>query len=380
MKLSTALSLFGLGLGGVIALSSAQGCSSDDTSSTGTGGQTGKVPPAAEGPPTTSNDERTFAIQSLYLGESDRSGTKNKDAWKDYGYNLDGQITVAKDSKSADLAKVCNRASGASFSIHDDGNQGIDNSFGHNILTLLDPFAPTPSKSISDAIAKGDFTILLKVKGLTDDPAQTNTGLSGTILVGGKFDESGKAPSFSPSDDWPYRSDPQVPISGAYINKGVFVNGAGGATVRLSLSIQGQSLDLTINKAIITFKHQPPSDLIDGTIAGVLSADEFVNGISSVAGRFSTELCTGSTVEGIKDSIRQASDMLSDGTQKPGVPCTGISVGIGFTAKRVANPTKTAPEGTIPDDPCKPKPDAGTDAGNQQQQDAGQDAGGDGGQ
>lgn len=377
MKLSTALSLFGLGLGGVIALSSAQGCSSDDTSSTGTGGATGKVPPAAEGPATTSTDERTFALNNLYLGEADRSGNKNKDAWKDYGYNLDGQITVVTDAKSPDLAKVCNRAAGAPASVANDGNQGIDNAFGKEILKLLDPFAPTPSKSISDAIAKGDFTILLKIKGLTDDPAQTNTGLGGTLLVGGDFGDT--PPTFTQADDWPFRSDPQVPITGAYINKGVFVNGSGGATVKLSLSIQGQSLDLTINKALITFKHQPPNDLVDGTIAGVLSTEEFVNGISSVAGRFSPELCSGTTVEGIKDSIRQASDMLADGSQQAGVACTGISVGIGFTAKRVGNPTKTAPEGTAPPDPCKTPADAGTDSGGGGDQDAGSDAGTDGG-
>jgi hypothetical protein len=380
MKLLKALSLLGLGLGTIVF--STQGCSSDDTS-TAAPASVGKVPPSPEGSATTSSDERTFALNALYLGESDRSGNKNKDAWKDYGYNLDGLITVVNDPKAADLAKVCNRAQGAPATVHNDGNEGIDNAFGKEILKLLDPFAPTPSKSLTDAIVKGDFTIMLKIKGLTDDPQQTNTGLSGTLLVGGAFSEDGKTtPTFSPSDDWPFRADPQVPISGAYINKGVFVNGSGGATVKLSLSIQGQSLDLTINKALITFKHNPSSgELTDGTIAGVLSTEEFVNGISSVAGRFSTDLCSGSTVEGIKDSIRQASDMLADGSQQPGVGCTGISVGIGFTAKRVANPTKEAPEGTVPPDPCAAPPaDAGTDSGNQQQQDAGQDAGTDGGQ
>jgi len=211
---------------------------------------------------------------------------------------------------------------------------------------------------------KGDFTIMLKVKGLTDDANQTNTGLSGTLLVGAGFSADGKtAPSFGPSDDWPYRADPQVPINGAYINKGVFVNGVGGATVELALSIQGQTLKLTIHKALITFKHNPPNDLVDGTIAGVIATDEFVNGISNVAGRFSTELCTGTTVEGIKDSIRQASDMIADGSQTAGIPCTGISVGLGFTAKRIANPTKTASEGTPPPNPCDAPADAGADTG-----------------
>jgi hypothetical protein len=368
MKLSTALSLLGLGLG-TIAFA-IPGCSSDETS-TGTPASVGKVPPAPEGAATAGTEERTFALNALSLGEADRAGVKNKDAWKSYGYNLDGLITVVNDPKAADLAKVCNRASGAPATVHNDGDQGIDNAFGKEILKLLDPFAPTPSKSLTDAIVKGDFTIMLKIKGLTDDPAQTNTGLSGTLLVGGSFSESGATPTFSPTDDWPYVADPQVPITGAYINKGVFVNGAGGAKVELALSIQGQTLALTINKALITFKHNPATkELTDGVIAGVIDTAQFVEGISSVAGRFSPELCSGTTVEGIKDSIRQASDMLADGSQAAGVACTGISVGLGFTAKQVANPTKVAPESTPPPDPCTnpPATDGGADAAADAQQ------------
>ena len=156
MKLSTALSLFGLGLGAFV-LAAPAGCS-DDTTTTNGGSQTGKVPPTAEGAPTTSTEERTFALRELHLGEASRTGTKNKDAWKDYGYNLDGLITVVNDAKSPDLAKVCNRASGAPASAHGDGAEGIDNSFGRTILSLLDPFAPTPSKSISDAIRSAPST------------------------------------------------------------------------------------------------------------------------------------------------------------------------------------------------------------------------------
>lgn len=365
MKFATALSLVGLGLG-ALAFASSQGCSS--SSSTG-GGSAGKVPPSPEGAPTTSTDERTFAVNELYLGDTDRSLNPNANAWKDLGYNLDGQITKVDKSDSPDLKNVCNRYNGSPATNLDDGTDGIDNSFGHNILKLLQPFAPTPSKTISDAIKKGDFTLLLKVKGMTDDPAQTNTGLSGTLLVGASFGDT--PPTFSKTDDWPYYSTPQVAINGAYITKGTFVNGQGGADVQLALSIQGQQLSLTIHKAIITFNHSAPDTLAQGTIAGVIATQEFVDGISNIAGRFSTDLCSGSTVESIKDSIRQASDMLADGSQKAGVDCTGISVGIGFTAKQVANPTKVAPEAAVPPDPCKGGGDAGTDSGGNQDQDSG---------
>jgi hypothetical protein len=362
MKVSTALSLVGFALG-TIAFTAAPGCSSDETTTSTGGDQAGRVPPKPTGSAVSGGEERTYALHTLYLGETDRGGAKNGDAWKDYGYNLDGLVTKVTDAKSPDLEKVCKRVGAAEASVHADGNEGIDNAFGNKILELLEPFAPTPSKPVNEAIQRGDFTILLKVKGLTDDPAQTNTGLSGTILVGAAYGET--PPTFTKSDDWPYRANPQVPINGAYIENGQFVNGEGGASIQLSLKVQGQTLTLTVQKAIITFKHGANDELVDGTIAGVLSTEELINGVSAIAGSFSTDLCEGATIEGIKDSIRQASDMMADGSQSPGATCSGISVGIGFTAKRVGNPTKTAPEGAIETDPCDAPAgggDAGTDA------------------
>lgn len=353
MKLGAALTLMGL-CAGFVTLAGTQGCSSDSDGDGGTASQTGKTVPAEEGTPTAATEERVFALNTISLGEADRAGNKNKDAWKSYGYNLDGLITNVSGATSPDLDRVCKRAQGAPATVHQDGDEGTDNTFGKEILKLLDPFTPTPSKSLNEAIAAGDFTIMLKVVGLTDEPEQTNTGLSGTLLVGGQFsEEEGKVPTFTTADDWPYIQDPQVAIPGAYINKGTFVNGTGGASVKLSLSISGQSLSLTINKAIISFKHNPATkSLEEGTIAGVINTEEFVNGISSVAGRFSTDLCSGSTVEGIKGSIRQASDMLADGSQDPSKSCDGISIGLGFTAKQVGAPTKTVTPGEAPPDPC----------------------------
>jgi hypothetical protein len=377
MKLRAALALIGLGLGAAtVAIN--QGCGDSDSNG-GTATQEGKVPPPPEGTPTTSTEERTFAVNSILLGETDRSGNRNPNAWKTYGYNLDGRITNVTGPTSPDLNSVCKRVEGAGPTVHQDGDQGIDNSFGKEILNnLLLNLVSTPSKSITDAITAGNFTIMLKVKGLTDDPQQTNTGLSATLLVGSSFsDDPNVKPTFSTSDDWPFLKDPQIPITGAYINKGVFVNGTGGATVKLTLSIAGQALSLSINKALITFKHNPASkSLEEGTIAGVINTEELINGIASVAGRFSQDLCEGSTVEGIKESIRQASDILSNGTQDPSKTCDGISVGIGFTAKQVANPTKETEPGEPPPDPCKGggQQDAGSDSGSSSNADGG-DAG-----
>ncbi len=356
MKLYTALSVLGLCMG-VAGLAASQGCGGGSSGS-GSGGSTdqpGKQPPAKPDAPAAGSDVRTFAVNQLFLGESDRAGAPNKDAWKSYGYNLDGKIST-KDSTD-----VCQRQSGASPSNQDDGDQGVDNAFGKVIIPFLQPFTATPSKTITDSLTSGAFTIMLKITGLTDDPAQSNTGLSGLLLVGAQFSDTAK-PTFSPTDDWPYRKDPQVQISDAYINKGTFVNGTGGATIQLSLNIQGQTLNLAINKAIITFDHTGPNDATNGTIAGVIGTDDLLSGISQVAGNISTDLCSGSTLDSIKQTIRQASDILKDGTNKPGVPCDGISVGIGFNAKRVANPTKPVDNPVDAPSKCNQPADGGTDA------------------
>lgn len=361
MRIGAALTVIGLGAS-IATLAATQGCGGDSSEGNGRD-ETGKIVPAKEGSTTSSTEERVFAVDSISLGEADLDGNKNKDAWKKYGYNLDGRITNVSGATSPDLDRVCKRVQGAPPTLHQDGDEGTDNAFGKEILKLLDPFTPTPSKAVRDALAKGDFTIMLKVVGLTDAPEQTNTDLSGTLLVGGAFSEDGsKIPTFTTADDWPYYREPQVGISDAYINKGVFVNGAGGAQVKLSLSISGQSLSLTINKAIISFKHNPAGkSLEEGTIAGVINTEEFVSGIGSVAGRFNTELCSGALVEEIKNSIRQASDMIADGSQDPAKTCDGISVGIGFTAKQVGNPTKAIEQTEPPPDPCTTPPEG--DAG-----------------
>lgn len=362
MKLVKSLSLLvvGLGAAGMMASQGCGGSSDDGGGSSGGPAEAGRTPPAvpAGAPATTSTDSRTFALNQLFLGETGRNGAPLKDAWKDYGYNIDG-LTTTKESKD-----VCTRFTGADSAKQEDGKEGIDNAFGRTVLGFILGLVPTPSKTINDSIQGGSFTILLDVKGLTDSAEQTNTGLSGRLLVGGAFSEDGKTkPTFSPSDDWPYRANPIVPIEGAYINNGVFVNGSGGAKVELSLYIQGVALSLVINRAAITFKHQPPNDITEGTISGVINTEELVTGIEKVAGRISTQLCGGSTLDTIKQTIRQASDILSDGSNRTGAACDAISIGLGFTGKRIGEPKTVAKDAPAPPDPCAGDADGGADGG-----------------
>ena len=359
MKLFKTLSLLAVGLG-VVGLVSSQGCGGSSGNGSGTAGPdpNAKTPPGVPvgAAPAADSPGRTFALNQLFLGETDRTGKPVKDAWKDYGYNIDGLTTTKTDTN------VCQRQGGADSAKQEDGNGGIDNAFGRTVLGFILGLVPTPSKTINDSIQGGSFTILLTVKGLTDDPHQTNTNLNGDLRVGGAYGV-GKKPTFSPDDDWPYRKDPApIPFVGAYINNGTFVNGAGGATVELSLFIQGVQLSLTINRAAIVFDHTAPNDATNGTISGVIGTEALVSGIEKVAGRISTQLCGGSTLDTIKQTIRQASDILQDGSNRAGVPCDSISIGLGFTGKKIGDPKTIAVDAVAPPDPCKAG-DGGTDGG-----------------
>ena len=359
MKLFNSLSLLAVGIGacGIIA---SQGCGSSDSGSSSSGGTTatGKTPPGvpAGATPTTSTTKKTFAVNQLFLGETNRSNAPTKDAWKDYGYNIDG-LTTTKESKD-----VCTRQGGADSAKQEDGNGGIDNAFGRTVLGFILGLVPTPSKTLNDSIQGGSFTIMFEVTGLTDDAKQTNTGLSGRLLIGGAFGAN-KKPTFTAADDWPYRSSPIIPISDAYINNGTFVNGSGGATVELALFIQGVQLSLSINRAAITFDHTGADEITNGTISGVIGTEALVSGIEKVAGRISTQLCGGSTLDTIKQTIRQASDILQDGTNAAGKNCDAISIGLGFTGKHIGDPKTIATDAVPPPDPCAAGADGGTDGG-----------------
>jgi hypothetical protein len=363
MKLFTGLALCGLGLTTALLLG-APGCSSSTTETDGgASASTGasKKPPAKAGDQTASTDSKFFAVKTIQLGDADRSGALSQTAWKKYGYDLDGLVSTEKSTDH------CKLKAGASSKAKLDGDQGTDNSFGANILPLLLAAAPDAPKLINDNLTSGTFTVIIEAKGLDGSAEQTNTGLSGQLFAGAQL---ATPPKWDGTDEWAVlpgllkdgqsvAGGSKVSFADAYINKGLFVSGAD-ATVTLSLSLGGASLDLTINKATISFK-KPASGVLatEGTIAGVLGTEQLITELKKVASRVSTTLCEGSAVDNIAGQIRQASDIGSNGANTAGVECDGISIGIGFTAAQVKAPTKVQAPGPPGPDPCSASADAG---------------------
>ena len=363
MKMGRVAALLGLAAGASVALLF-QGCSSDSGNGGGGGGGGGNPdgggggsdlqhPPAApSGPATSSTEERNFAVNKIFIGTTDRNGVASEDAWKNYGYDLDNKATTKASTD------VCTPA-GPSKSAQEDGARGIDNAFGSTILKLLPYLTQTPQEDINAAITKGSFTMLLDVKGLSEDAKQTATGTSGFLLGGSQFEGT---PSFGPTDNWPvlYDSvtDPsdarsaKIRFPDAYVSGGVWVsNGAG--DIPLALDLQAGTVNLTIRKAIITFEHSSAGEAVNGTIAGVINTEEFIKALEPLAAGLNQ--CP--VVAQASGLIRQASDMMTDGTNAPGSTCNAISVGLGFTAKQIAAPQKVAAK--LPPGQVKTCSDAG---------------------
>lgn len=311
----------------------------------------GTPPAKPPAPPTADTSTKTFAIQTLYLGELPRGGgAPSNQAWKKYGYNLDGKITQATSSD------VCIRAQGAPSSNQVDGDLGIDNAFGAVFLPIVQSATSTnePSKQASALYQTGTRTQQISIKGLSDASTQTAIGLGGGVFT--SLDYKGDSsvavpfPGFASTTDWPVRVEglldgstiaggPKIAFGQAYVSGGTFV--ASDLDFALSIPFQSEGIPLLIHHAVVTFDHSAPGAATNGTIAGVLDTEELILQMKAMAGRISTTLC-GSQFDGIAQQIRQASDIMVDLTNVAGVKCNGISIGLGFEAVLLANPTKIA--------------------------------------
>jgi hypothetical protein len=345
-------------------------------------------PPPSGGAPTSKS--HNYAIRALYLGDTDRTGVTNSGAWRAYGYNLDNLVT-AKTSTD-----VCTLAAGASKTTQVDGNGGIDNSFGENILPIIVTTAGSDwGARTNTSIEDGTFNDMLYVTGFDDTAANATsaTGLTGVFLAGGSYaaQHNGGAPTWNTTTEWPvmptlmngctpltgcgagctYGSAagacPVNPLSAATITfpsayqaGGTFVNGNPSANLSLSIS---QSLSINVHSALITFQPKAPGSVTDGTIAGVLITSEFVSALQGVVGDISTSLCSGSAFQSIAQQIEQASDIVIDPgsgsvSNSAGTMCNGISIGLGFEGTEIAFPTSSDIEG-VPAAAPNPCADAG---------------------
>ncbi|MEM9691044.1 MAG: hypothetical protein AAGA56_00735 [Myxococcota bacterium] len=353
-------------LGALVATAASvntMGCGSSDEETPTDGAAVGQVPARPADAPAANGQGTAFAVSRLYLGDTDRDGGADPNAWRSIGYNLDGLVT------GGDASGHCQPVlDAAPQQVFRDGIDGIDNSFGNNLVGIISEIIPGGglSAQASDAILEGDFTVIANLTNL--DSAPNSTGVASTLLVGAP--NMGTVDLTTPgATTWPFYTDSageplSVSFSDGYVNNNTFASGSP-QTINLAVSVGGFDLELTIASAVITMDLDAERGLAtNGIIAGVLEVEPLLTELEKIAGSLSTMFCDpeSATVQQIFDQVRRQADIMADGTQDPNATCNAISVGIGFDAtainvgEGVAAPTDSA-------DPCAE--DGGEGGGNE---------------
>lgn len=285
-----------------------------------------------------------MAARKWYFGDTTRAGASDPNAWKKFGYDLDGYKSTRTSSMH------CKPVEGANDAVKTDGDGGIDNSFGPYLLPLLlgiDPQFPT---TINDNVSDGKFAMILEIEDIGAGASYVN--LPAALYFGA---ELASPPSWDGSDVWPLYCDLMsdckesgttqlsegnkslVTFPNSYVADGTWVSSTG-SKVTLVLAVGGITVSLDIQRAVITAEMgsgDPPTTATNGIIAGILDTEQVVSTISQTAGFINTSLCESSALDELKNKIRQASDIMKDGSQNPDATCDGISVGLGIDLQAV---------------------------------------------
>lgn len=319
----------------------------------GAGGGTSATPPpppANPAPPDGSSDV-VFATRRIFWGDTNPNGSADPSAWKQFGFDLDGKISTGK---STDLCKP--RPGANPMLVRTDGNGGIDNSWGENIMPIVVGLAADFSQQQDTAIAQGAYSVLFRVKGL--GLASDYSGLWAAAYGGAPF---GGTPAWNGQDAWPitYESvanadtnQPKTFFPQSYVTQRAWVNGSP-ADLTLNVNVLGFPFAVPIRHAWASMQLAPDNGAAHGMIGGVVRTQELEDSFLQLAGFISPSLCQGSTLDSILQQIAQASDILSDGSQDPTKTCDAISIGLGFQAV-AAKLGPVAPPVPPPHDPCAP--------------------------
>jgi hypothetical protein len=323
------------------ALAAPLGCSPDVTTATGDTGTTGTPPASDAGPacapgPPTGTASVTFALTRLYLGNTRRDGTVDGDAWKTYGFDLDGQTSTPA---STDVCQSWHPGS-SKLLWKQDGEGGLDNAFGFGILPVLLGLQPGLAQEVNDALAQGTFTLLLAVDalGATGDQAPLRTRAYRASALGG-------VPKLDGSDAWPVRAaslaDPADPASAleqfpaGSLCHDTWGSGPGG-DLTLDLVLSGVPFPLRLHHARVSMELDPGHHgAVNGTIGGIVDPAEV---LYTVAVTLEPALCLNGAASqayaSLSVQLTSVADILLDGTQDPQQTCNGVTIGLGFDAHR----------------------------------------------
>ncbi|HEX8789448.1 MAG TPA: hypothetical protein VF765_00750 [Polyangiaceae bacterium] len=324
------------------------------------GTDAGLIPQRPGGPAApASNGPTVFAVSRFYFGDTDRSGKASTDAWAKLGLNIDGKTTSELSNDT------CKLVTGAPCATQLDGDNGIDNSFGANLMPIIGVFNATYSAYANRAIQKGGPTLLIELDGLGPDAdyAPQAGALYRATAVQNPMWDGRDVRNFDPASlvtgDI---SRPAAVFFNGFMRDRTWVGvppAAGAAYLDLQITAGGHLLPpVPLQHVEIVMPVAPDGRTVtNGVLSGVIRTSDAVAWTTLWANGIDTWSCGGGAVESLTAQIAQASDIMSDGSGGVGHTCDGISVGLGFdaVAVRLGQAESTQPFS----DPCA---DGGLDA------------------
>ncbi|MEZ4223288.1 MAG: hypothetical protein R3B13_20250 [Polyangiaceae bacterium] len=291
-------------------------------------------PPPNGGKQGSGTTPTVMAVRRFFLGLQDPDGKPNPDAWVQYGYNLDGLISTTKGTNHCELRPNTPPTN------KKDGESGIDDSFGQNIVPILRTLSPELENGQNQAVETGKSTLLIVLDNL--DAAADQLDISGSVYASG---ELGGAPTLDGTDRWPVVEssiDPETNLArsvihGSYVSNGVWVARVQG-TLGVPIMLREARVVVPVHDAVISMSIQGVGSTASaraGVMAGWVAADDLVSRLEQAVGAASLgSLCPGSQyVEHGLRVVRQASDIVHGSANgDPNVKCDAISLGIGFEA------------------------------------------------
>ncbi len=289
-----------------------------------------------------------MAIRRLFTGyEPDEQGQQGP-GWKQYGYDIDHQVSTGGSlhCKNPEDQWVA----------HSDGEDGIDNAFGSDLV----PWLPWDfSSNLDSAFAEGRTAYLARIDAIGSKPDYNplpSFWYTGAALPNPPLWEGSDAWPVAPSslEDAGNLDSAKVASPSAYLAGNVWVF-MPEAALELELPLDPTVLRLRIQRPIVTLELAPDRQSgARGVIAGVLDRDEMAEEAARILAFFNAGTCSdNSLLEDARRMVRWSADILLDGSQDTDRECDAISIGLGFEAHAVAlDGVGPAPSPDPEPDPC----------------------------
>lgn len=299
-----------------------------------------------------------LGLDQLFLGGQRLDGTKDKDAWQDFGFDLDNTCTASQTCDTERTASSCKRTQAG---LVPDGNYCRDNNFGklQNIVSGSEDVGGRyglNDGAFNCGLCYGKYNILIRITGYNgaanDDQVRIDLYRSPGLEEDLPLTSCGGDPAtrlcwWVANGPWTIdrngTSNPssatlaesQIADAQAFVRDGYLI---AHFPPKALLWFPGKYLTTTtfpllLSSGIVSARLHRADDgtfrLSDGVIGGRVTQEDVLQSFRWVG------LCEGDPLLPIaQSSVKANLDITADPSADPETPCDSISLGIVFTARQ----------------------------------------------